>query len=201
MQNLNIAKATGPDDIPARVIKVAAKQLAPSFTSVVNNCITQGIFPFDMKKADITPVYKKLDLLMKDNYRPVSVLCTLAKLFEHILANQLNSHFNKIFDKFISAYRKMYSCENILTSVIDLWRGALDKNMVVGSVLMDLSMAFDCLPHRLLIAKLKAYNVSNSACTLIASYLTGRRQRVKVTGQKSGVQHEKVYPKGVGLGP
>ena len=59
MQNLNIAKATGPDDIPARVIKVAAKQLAPSFTSVVNNCITQGIFPFDMKKADITPVYKK----------------------------------------------------------------------------------------------------------------------------------------------
>ena len=74
--------------------------------------------------------------------------------------------------------------------------------MVVGSVLMDLSMAFDCLPHRRLIAKLKAYNVSNSACTLTVSYLTGRRQRVKVTGQKSDWgTTRKGIPQGSGLGP
>ena len=80
----------------------------------------------------------------------------------------------------------------------DLWREALDSNMYVGAVLMDLSKAFDCLPPDLFISKLHAYNVSNHACKLMASYLSNRKQRVKI-GMERSSWRETV--KGVGLGP
>ena len=155
-----------------------------------------------MKAADMSPIHKKLDMLLKDNYRPVSVLCILAKLFENVLALQLSCYFEGIFDQYICAYRKSYSCENVLIYHTEIWRKALDDKKVVGAVLMDLSMAFDCLPHRLLIAKLGAYNVSSNASKLVASYLANRRQRVKVANCKSNWgTTSKGIPQGSGLGP
>ena len=84
----------------------------------------------------------------------------------------------------------------------DLWREALDSNMYVGAVLMDLSKAFDCLPPDLFISKLHAYNVSNHACKLMASYLSNRKQRVKIGMERSSWREKvKGVPQGSGLGP
>ena len=94
----------------------------------------------------------------------------------------------KYFLPFLSAYRKNYSSQNILISLIEEWRKKLDNNFVVGAVLTDLSKAFDCIPHDLIIAKLSAYNFSDEALSYIYSYLTNRRQCVRINNIQSQLE-------------
>ena len=94
-------------------------------------------------------------------------------------------YFKNILSNFLSAYRKCYSCQHILLRLIETWRKCLDENRLVGAILMDLSKAFDCLPHDLLIAKLEAYGVTNDALKLILSYLSQSKQCVKNGGSLS----------------
>ena len=84
------------------------------------------------------------------------------------------SYFDKYFSHFISAYRKSYSTQQVLISLLEEWRENLDKNFTMGAVLMDLSKAFDCIPHDLIIAKLAAYGIERETLRLIYSYLKGR---------------------------
>ena len=91
----------------------------------------------------------------------------------------------KYFLLFLSAYKKIYSSQNILISLIEEWRKNLDKNFVVGAVLTGLSKAFDCMPHDLLTAKLSTCNFNNEALSYIYSYLTNRRQCVRINNTNS----------------
>ena len=110
--------------------------------------------------------------------------------------------FDKIQSKFISAYRSRYSSQHVLLRLIEEWRKCLDENKVVGAILMDLSKAFDCLPHDLLIAKLEVYELDRSALKLLLSYLNNRKQSVKVKGVRSILQAIKNgVPQGSILGP
>ena len=116
--------------------------------------------------------------------------------------DQLLKHFNAIFHKLLSAFRKGYSCQSILLKFIEDAKKALDNGNYVGVIFMDLSKAFDCLPHGLLIAKLNAYGLTLPACELLGSYLSGRRQRVKIGGTRSHWSFlEKGVPQGSILGP
>ena len=114
---------------------------------------------------------------LKKNYRPVSILSTLSKIYERLLSEQLSDHFNSIFHDYLSAFRASYGCRTTLLRLVEDWKQALDQNMYVGAVLMDLSKAFDCVPHDLLLAKLQAYRISKHSCSLLASYLSKRHQR------------------------
>ena len=138
-----------------------------------------------MKCAEISPVYKNTDNLKKNNYRPVSVLTAISKTYETVLNDQMVNHFRALFNDLLSAFRKLYSCQTLLIRFIEDLKSALDKNMKIVAVFMDLSKAFDCLPHGLLIAKLHAYGLSTAACHLMFSYLKGRRQRVKISNSRS----------------
>ena len=122
---------------------------------------------------------KKIDL-KKENYRPISILNTFSKVFERFVLDQLIPFFNETMSKFLSAYRKNVSCQNVLLRLIEQWREYLDNNKLVGAVLMDLSKAFDCLPHDLLVAKLAAYCFDRNTWKLFHSYLKDRKQVVKV---------------------
>lgn len=99
---------------------------------------------------------------------------------EIILSNQLSEYSKDILSDFISTYRKNYSCENTLLRLIGDLRASLDNKEVVAVILLDLSKAFDCVPHCLLLAKLKAYGVAKPGFALMRNYLTGRSQRVKM---------------------
>ena len=202
LQKLNEKKAMGHDRIPAKLLKICATELSPFFTHLVNKSILDGIFPSDLKLAEVCAIFKKLDRLSKENYRPVSLLRILSKVFERIYSDQINSFFDNIFTPFLSAYRKGFGCHDLLLKFIEQWKCYLDNNLYVGALLIDLSKAFDCLPHNLLICKLKAYGFSNSACKLMASYLSLRKQRVKMGEQRSswhGLQ--KGVPQGSIMGP
>ena len=94
-------------------------------------------------------------------------------------------YFENLFSPFLSAYRKGYNCEQILIKFLDIWKKSLDNNTYFGAVMMDLSKAFDCLPHCLLIAKLYSYGFDINSCLLVASYLSDRYQRVKIGPERS----------------
>ena len=114
------------------------------------------------------------------NYRPVSVLNVFSKVLERFILDQLTSYFKSILSELRSAYRKQYSCQHVLLRMIETWRKCLDENKIVGATLMDLSKAFDCLPHDLLVAKLEAYGLDTKTLKHMLSYLSGRKQCVKI---------------------
>ena len=161
---MDISKGAGYDTLPPKIIKSAAPIIVTPLTKIINLSISVRKYPDMMKEACITPVFKKDDRLRKENYRPISILNTFSNVFERYILEQLTPFFN------------------VLLRLIEQWRQHLDSNKVVGAVLMDLSKAFDCLPHDLLIAKLEAYGLDREMVKLVYSYLKDRKQAVKVKG-------------------
>ena len=105
--------------------------------------------------------------------------------FKNLWEAVLLDFFNKVASKFLSAFRKVYSCETVLIKMIEDWGKCLSGHKIVAAMLIDLSKAFDCLPHRLLLAKLSAYGWSNDSCNLLMSYLSERKQRVKIGNSRT----------------
>ena len=166
--------------IPERLIH-NADICSTSIPSFINNGINTSFFsPDELKRAEVTPIFKKEDSTNVKNYRPVSVSPVMSKVFERIMQKQINAYIEKFFSPYLCGFRKGFGTQDALTSLIEKWKSSLDQNGYAGSVLMDLSKAFDTLNHELLIAKLHAYGFDKKSLSLINSYLTGRWQRVKI---------------------
>ena len=126
----------------------------------------------------------------------------ISKIYERVISDQLMSYCEHVMSDFLCAFRKEHGCHTVLLKLVEDWKAALDDKKVVGAMLMDLSRAFDCLPHRLLLAKLSAYGLDDKACNLLMSYLRKRQQRVKVGMTKSDwTTILKGIPQGSILGP
>ena len=190
LKNLDIKKASGIDTIPPKLVKLSADFLTPLLTKAINTSIAQNVFPENNKIASVIPLDKgKPNKNEMSNFRPVSLLNTFSKIYERVIKDQIVHGMEKYFSPFLSAYRKNYSSQNILISLTEEWRKKLDNNFVVGAVLTDLSKAFDCIPHdHLIIAKLSAYNFSDEALSYIYSYLTNRRQCVRINNTHSQLE-------------
>ena len=178
--NINIKKSAGPGMILPSLVKMCSKVIDGPLTELINQTITEGIFPDAAKIAHVSPVYKKKDRTDKANYRPVSVIGPFPKVLEWYFQDALQDHINKCLSNLISAYRKNYSSNHVLIRLIEKWKRQMDNKLFVGAVLMDLSKAFDCVPHDLLIAKLNAYGFDNKTLVLFYSYLKNRKQCVKI---------------------
>ena len=202
IKNLDLTKATGSDQIPPKLLKPIAPFLCHHVKDIFNQCVDLSEFPKQAKNADVVPLYKKGDNLMMKNYRPVSILPCLSKILERTMLLQLNLFLDQILDPRVSAYRTGYSCQYALLRLIEDYKRALDDKKQVASTLMDLSKAFDCLSHPLIVAKLYSYGLSVKGCCLIWSYLTNRSQRVKLAGFRSEpLDLIKGVPQGSVLGP
>ena len=153
IKSLKPGKSPGHDGIQDKFLKLAGENLACSLCVLFNTCFDSCVSPTSMKMTDICPVYKKLDNLCKDNYRSVNLLTVCSKLFERIVAEQMTAFFENILSPLVSSYRKGYSCQHVVLQLTEYWRKALDENKYVGTLAMDLSNAFDCMPHGLLLAK------------------------------------------------
>lgn len=179
---LNTKKATGPDGFSPKLLKLSAPAIATPLTSLFNFCINNCTLPKNWKMSDITPIYKKGEVINKNNYRPISVLSVISKLFEKVMFNQLYASFAPTFSLNMSGFLKGHSCATALIKLTDDWRMELDEKKEVGVVAVDLSKAFDCICHNLLLAKLKAYGLQEPALQLMRCYLQDREQRVKCNG-------------------
>ena len=202
IKSLNPKKATGFDGILAKFLMMACPILCYPLTKIFNACIKHSTFPDICKSADIRPIFKKADPLLKKNYRPVSILTSVSKVFEKLLEAQLQGFQDTILHSGVSAFRSGYSCQSVLLQLTERIRSDLDNGLKCGLVLMDLSKAFDCIPHHLLISKLHAYGMTTSAITLLSSYLTQRKQRIKLKGTFSDWTFiSKGVPQGSVMGP
>ena len=199
---LKTKKASGFDNISPKFLKIAATNLSLTLTPIINNSITSMQYPDHAKRAIVSPLFKKSDQLDKANYRPLSILPSTSKLFEGVICEQITNYMSDFLSKDLSAYRKHYSCNNVLVNCIEHWRKALDNNQYVGCILIDLSKAFDSLPHGLMIAKLHAYGFSIESCKYVLHYLSNRKQAVKIGSTKSNWQELKTgVPQGSLTGP
>ena len=177
---LDKKKPTTFGNIPTWILKENKDIISPIITEMYNECSRNSIFPNSLKLADVTHVFKKDDKTKKDMYRPISILPPMSKIFEGIMYNQISSYIEKFLSPYLCGFRKGFSTQYCLALMIDRWQKAIDSGKIAGALLTDLSKAFDCINHELLIAKLEAYGFSNSSLRYIYSYLSGRKQRTKV---------------------
>ena len=167
--------------IPIKIVKLANKKICKDVANCINECIKQNKFPNELKIADITLIFKKEDPLDKTNYRPISILPTVSKIFERILFSQLQRFSNKFLSPLLCGFRKGYSTQYALINLLQKWQKCLDAcDGIVGTLLMDLSKAYDCVNHDLIIVKLEGYGVGENSLKLIQNYPSQRQQRVKV---------------------
>ena len=152
--------------------------------------------------ADVTPIFKKKNKTFVKNYRLVSALPTVSKIFERIMQKQITDYIGKFLFPFLCGYKKGFSTQYALSSLIDRWRLCLDKQGFAGALLMDLLKAFDTINHELLIAKLHAYGFSIEALEVLLSYLQERWKKARInTTFSSWTQLLQGIPQGSVFGP
>ena len=161
IQDLKTNKAAG-GEIPTKILK-ECEFTFDVLTKHINKSIETGYFPDSLKLANVAPVFKKVDSLDKSNYRPVSILPLLLKVYEKVIYNQLSDYSNSFLNNVLCGFRKAHSTQHALFKLLQSWEQVLDNGGFIGTILMDLSKAYDCIPHNLLIAKLEYYGVDKAS--------------------------------------
>ena len=187
IKTLDSSKTIQKDNIPTKIIKENIDIMSNIFHEDINKCFSESFFPDDLKRAEVIPVFKK-DIkkdskTLKENYRPVSILSNISKIYETCLYNELSNYFEDLFSDYQFGFRKGISAQQCLIILIETWKKYIDNKESFGALLSDLSKAFDCVNHELLIAKLHAYGLDNSSLRLIHSYLNNRQQRVRIDNE------------------
>ena len=173
ISHLNTKKVGTFGNIPTKVLQESSNVCNSTLKDIWNyEILGKQNFSKNLKLADITPVYMKKDPTLVENYRPVSVLPSVSKVFERIIQKQFSSFIDEFLPPFFTQYP--------LLSLIEKWKNTLDNKGYTGAVLMDLSKAFDTINHELLIAKLHAYGFSMQALKILFRYMSDQWQRTKI---------------------
>ena len=199
---IDVSKGGGLNDIPTKLLKLNNDIMSEPISTAYNNSLSSQIFPPKLKKANITPIHKKDESTSKENYRPVSILPVISKIYEKFMFSEIYKYIDQYLSEKICGFRKGFNSQYTLISLIEKWKKAVDNKGVSAALLTDLTKAFDCLNHNLLIAKLHAYGFHDSSLTYILSYLKGRKQRTKVgNAYSSWADILSGVPQGSILGP
>ena len=182
ISNLKSSKASGPNSIATNLLIEFSEHLITPLSSIINMSLSEGIFPSLNKEGEVCPIHKKGDKTKCENYRPISLLPNLSKIFERVMYTRLDAFLNssKILYKFQFGFRKAYSTNHALLSIIEQIRNSLDKNMFSCGVFIDLEKAFDTVNHQILLSKLSYYGIRGVANSWFASYLSNRHQTVSL---------------------
>ena len=160
-------------------------------TVIINQCLRTGIFPENLKVAEIIPLFKRGDPSLIENYRPISLFPAISKVFEKVIHNQLSQYFvsNKLFYENQYGSRKQHSTELTALHLMDNIIQNMDMGKITISVFLDLSKAFDTLDHTILLEKLKFYGICGNEVKLFKNYLTNRQQYVQFDSTKSSFEN------------
>ena len=174
-------------DVPIHVVKASSQIISPVLSMLYNKCMNEGNFPNELKTGKISPIYKKDNEDLLENYRPVSTLAIFGKIFEKIIFSRLYSFMTsqKILYENQFGFRKQHSTNHAINySVTHIKKLTREKNHVLG-IFIDLSKAFDTISHEKLLCKLYKYGIRGNTHALIGSYLSNRKQYVSVLGENS----------------
>ena len=197
-------KSSGHDDIPVKFIKISASYISKFISEIINFSIKTGQYPDHLKVAKVIPIHKKGDTSNPNNYRPISILSVVNKIFEKILHKRLYSYLNKfnILYKFQFGFREGHSTTQALTEITDKIRNGMDHKNYTCGIFIDLCKAFDTVDHEILLSKMYHYGIRGIVQKLFKSYLTNRMQYVYINDHKSNLQTIKCgVPQGSVLGP
>ena len=153
LKAIDVGKATGLDKIPNRLLKIAADVVAPSLTGIFNQSLVTGIFPSDWKMAKVSPIFKNGSKSDLNNYRPISVIPTVAKIFEKIIYDQLYQYLNEngLLNSGQSGFRSLHSTLTALLETNDNWCVNIDRGLLNGVIFIDLKKAFDTIHHAIIL--------------------------------------------------
>ena len=196
--------SSGHDEFSSKFIKLSAPLLAPALEKIFNLAMSTGTYPDDLKIAKVIPIFKKGSTTSVNNYRPISILSTINKVFEKILYTRLIKYIDKfqILYKYQYGFRKQHSTEQSLIEFVDNIRSAIDQKSLTCGIFIDLSKAFDTVDHKILITKLEHYGIRGIELELFKSYLTNRKQYVQIDNVKSQTRAVTCgVPQGSVLGP
>ena len=185
LYNLDISKASGPDGIPARILKECSYQIAPSICNLFNQSLHTGRLPSECKSADITPIHKKDLKKPVENYRPISLLPIISKVLERCVSRRFYDHVIHLITPLQHGFLRNRSCITQLVQVFHSVGQCLDKNIQSDIIYLDFAKAFDSVDHQMLLRKLKSYGITGRLLDWFRDYLSGRTQRVVVDGVPS----------------
>ena len=187
ISHLNVNKSIGYDNISNKMLKLALPHICVPLTYIFNASLASGKYPEQWKRANVTPVYKNGKRQELSNYRPISLLSNVSKIFERIIHNKMYAYLmsNDLLTPRNSGYKSNDSTVSQLTAICHRVYTALEDKKEARMVFLDASKAFDRVWHLDLIFKLEQIGICRPLVTLLKNYLSNRHQRVLISGKSS----------------
>ena len=204
LKNLDPYKAPGPDKLPPLLLKQLSTELSIPLAIIFNKSISEGHVPTQWKEAEVTAIFKKGNKNLTNNYIPVSLTSILCKTLESFITDSIQNYMesNKMFNSCQHGFRKHRSCVTQLLEVMNDFTNYIDNKKNIDILYLDFSKAFDTVPHERLLNKLKAYGITNNVHKWIQSFLSNRKQRVRINNSYSDFSPiTSGIPQGSILGP
>uniref|UniRef100_A0A1B6LZY6 Reverse transcriptase domain-containing protein n=1 Tax=Graphocephala atropunctata TaxID=36148 RepID=A0A1B6LZY6_9HEMI len=205
---LNNSMSCGWDDVPIKLLKLAVKVISPTLVNIINLSFSSGIFPSKLKLSEIKPIFKNGLHTDIQNYRPISILSNISKIIEKSINYRLTTFLehNNLLCKEQYGFRKNLNTEAALISFVHSTLQSLDWSRSTAGVFCDLSRAFDCVNHIILIEKMRELGIGGKALELMKSYLLLRKQRTIISKNSNQVKSNWDFvsygvPQGSILGP
>ena len=185
LAHLDPTKATGPDGIPARVLRECSYAIAPSLCSLFNHSLHTGTVPSEWKSADVSPIHKTDKKELAINYRPISLLSIISQVLERCVCNRFYEHIQDSINEAQHGFLHGRSCATQLLSTLHRIGQLLDKNTQTDILFLDFAKDFDSVDHVILLRKLKHCGIAGNLYRWFSDYLYNRTQRVVVEGAAS----------------
>ena len=187
LKKLKPDKSPGPDGLHPKFFKELSEYMKVPLCLIFKVSLNKGILPQAWKKARVSAIYKKENKKIASNYRPVSLTSIICKVMETLIRDHIVEHMktNNLFSNKQYGFISGRSTSLQLLTVIDIWTEALEQGLSIDIIYMDFRKAFDVVPHRRLVGKLKSYGISTEITDWVVSFLNNRFQTVTVNGCES----------------
>uniref|UniRef100_A0A8C5MLG5 Reverse transcriptase domain-containing protein n=1 Tax=Leptobrachium leishanense TaxID=445787 RepID=A0A8C5MLG5_9ANUR len=178
---------SGPDQIPAMLLKISAPAIANPVATLINESLATGYIPKLWKTARVVPIHKSGDSTLVSNYRPISLLPVMSKILEKCVYTQLRDYYQywKYLTPDQSGFRPNHSTTTALLKVCNDIQAGMEQGNLTGAIFLDFAKAFDTVDHGILLEKLKNSGIGDRTLTWFQSYVSDRSQYVSISGSSS----------------